>query len=398
MKIWKWARKNWQQILFYTVSIGGLFVLSFYNLESITSSKLSLPELTFLQNSTSLSGILANPLFAPLKLLEYIVIQLGSNSIYLFRAVPALFGVITVIIFYKLARYWFSPLLAWVGSALMSLSVLYLQHSRIVLPDILFSLSLIALLWTAWLTHRTKHPNLSLVLFFLSVAFSFYIPGMVWFTLLALVIQRHHLIKGLKKIQLPYIVAGILIMLLVITPLLRSLLLNPELVKQWLAIPAVIDIKQIALNALYVPLSLTVQSQANPIVNLGRLPYIDLLTLGLAALGSYAFVLRFNLLRTRILVVGTLISWLLISLGETSIILLMPIIYLLATGGLMFLLQQWYSVFPKNPIARTAGLVLLISLVSISGLYNITRYFVAWQHNPDTAATFQETVPPNLVQ
>ncbi len=133
--------------------------------------------------------------------------------------------------------------------------------------------------------------------------------------------------------------------------------------------------------------------------NLARLPYLDILTICLVILGSYAFLLRLDLVRTRALIGAVIISWFIIAFDNSAQInLLLPLIYLTVAAGIMFMLQQWYSVFPKNPIARNIGLILLFSVISISLYYNTTRYFVAWANNPVSQQAFQIKPTSNLLQ
>jgi hypothetical protein len=69
-------------------------------------------------------------------------------------------------------------------------------------------------------------------------------------------------------------------------------------------------------------------------------------------------------------------------------ILMLPFVYLIVAAGIGFMLQQWFRVFPRNPIARTLGASLItIAVISSSG-YNLTHYFIAWAKAPETQSTF----------
>ncbi len=123
------------------------------------------------------------------------------------------------------------------------------------------------------------------------------------------------------------------------------------------------------------------------------------MTLTLTVLGTYSYLIRFNLVRTRAMIGAALISWFLIAFSNTvTIVIILPLVYLTVAAGIMLLLQQWYTVFPYNPIARHIGVALLIAVISISIFYNFNRYFVAWANSPITKVSFSETLPPNLLQ
>jgi hypothetical protein len=397
--ILKWFQNNWKALLIAFFSLIIILGACFYNLESITNSKLSPSEASAIASSSSGERIWNNPLFLPFKIAEYFIIKAGLTSVYLFRAIPALFGVVLVFCFYLLARLWFSPKIAWVASIMLLSSGLFLNYTRLAVPDVLFPLGLLSLLWSAWWVFQNKRTNLRLALSVLIVASSLYIPGLIWFTILVIFIQRKHL-SGIFKRTSPYtLVVASIVTTLLLSPLIRALILQPQLAQSWLAFPESFSPQQFIQDFIYVPASLVVRAQFNPVFNLARLPYLDILTICLVILGSYAFLLRLDLVRTRALIGAVIISWFIIAFDNSAQInLLLPLIYLTVAAGIMFMLQQWYSVFPKNPIARNIGLILLFSVISISLYYNTTRYFVAWANNPVSQQAFQIKPTSNLLQ
>lgn len=278
-------------------------------------------------------------------------------------------------------------------------SGLFLNFTRLAVTDILLPLGLLGLLWSAWWVFQSKRTGPTLILSVFILAASFYIPGLIWFTILVAFIQRRHLIGAFKRTPVPAIFGALVVMALLLAPLGRAFVLDPQLTREWLALPASFSMQQFVQDLIYVPASLVVRAPLNPVFNVGRLPYMDVFTICLVILGSYAFLLRLDLVRTRALIGAIIIAWLLIAFKNTvQINLLLPLLYITVAAGIMFLLQQWYSVFPKNPIARTIGLVLLFGVVSISIYYNTTRYFLAWTNNPISKQAFQEKPPSNLLQ
>lgn len=67
-----------------------------------------------------------------------------------------------------------------------------------------------------------------------------------------------------------------------------------------------------------------------------------------------------------------------------------PFLYIIAAAGIALLLQQWFTVFPKNPFARSVGVVLISICISASVAYNLHRYFIAWPHTPEVIREFQQ--------
>jgi 4-amino-4-deoxy-L-arabinose transferase-like glycosyltransferase len=62
----------------------------------------------------------------------------------------------------------------------------------------------------------------------------------------------------------------------------------------------------------------------------------------------------------------------------------------LAAVGMVYLIDQWYSVFPLNAIARTAGAVALVFLLALTAYQGYVQYFVAWANSPDTYGAYAE--------
>jgi len=398
-RIREWLGENWQPLLLWIGSIGTLLFIGFYHLESITSSKLSPEEIASLSQAKSARLILDNPLWLPYKVGEFLVLKSGHASIYLYRAVPAAFGILLVLLFYALARYWFSPKIAWMATLMLATSTLFLGYSRLALPDILLPLALLSLLGCAWWVNGTRHINITLLVVTITLAAVMYIPGLIWFVGLAALAKKRHIRLAFKKIPLPSLIIFTLCGIALVAPLAYAFMLHPMLLRDWIALPANFTPFETLRDFVFVPTSLIVRALPDPIHNLGRLPYLDILTITLAALGTYSYLIRFNLVRTRAMIGAAVISWLLIAFSNTvSMVLILPLVYLTVAAGIMLLLQQWYTVFPRNPLARNIGVFLILSVISISIFYNFSRYFVAWANSPVTKISFSETLPADLLQ
>lgn len=398
-KIRLWLSDNWRSLILWSITVIGALYICFVQLESMTNGLLSQPEIGAISAASSAEAIGANPLFLPHKLLQWGVLQTIGESVYALRAISALFGLGFVILFYFLVRHWFSSLIAWLTSVLVLTSALFLQYTRLAVPDILLPLALLGLLASAWWIYKSKRPGIALPLSAIVICSALYVPGMIWFTLLVVVIQRKHIITLAKRLSVPSLLLFMLMGLVLLFPLGRAIYLNLNVGRDLLAIPADLNLQVLLRDILQVPMSLLVRAPLNPVFNLGRLPYLDIVTIALCILGAYAYSLRIKLGRTRTLIAATLIAWLLIGMSNMiDIILVLPLLYLTVAGGILFMLQQWYSVFPKNPIARSGGLLLLIIVLSMSVFYNYTRYFSGWIGSPITKTAFEETLPPNLLQ
>jgi hypothetical protein len=101
------------------------------------------------------------------------------------------------------------------------------------------------------------------------------------------------------------------------------------------------------------------------------------------------------ILRGNYFLLGTLIvSTILIVIGgSATIAMLTPLIYLTIAGGLFYMLDQWLTVFPRNPIAKYSGVLLLMTLVSFSILYHLRAYYTAWPNAPETKVVYSVKQP-----
>ncbi|MCA9333765.1 hypothetical protein KC963_01840, partial [Candidatus Saccharibacteria bacterium] len=144
------------------------------------------------------------------------------------------------------------------------------------------------------------------------------------------------------------------------------------------------------------PVFVLARGPLEPVLNLGRLPLLDIFSAAMAVLGVYWYSFKIKLLRTRLLSVFTFIAAILIMLnGVTMLPLLLPLSYIVITAGIMLLLQQWFTVFPRNPIARSLGIGIVCIAIGVTGAYHMRRYFVAWSGDPITKATFSYQLPAN---
>jgi hypothetical protein len=73
-----------------------------------------------------------------------------------------------------------------------------------------------------------------------------------------------------------------------------------------------------------------------------------------------------------------------------SLSIMFPIIMLIAIGGIVDILQRWLGSFPRNPVARSIGVCLLVAAIGFTSFYHLQRYFVAWGNNPAAIEAHKE--------
>jgi hypothetical protein len=149
------------------------------------------------------------------------------------------------------------------------------------------------------------------------------------------------------------------------------------------------SLSHIGSNLVSTVLSIGVRSNGNPVLWVGHSPLLNVTELILGALGVYYYVYRQRSLRSLLLAGTAIVSIVLASLGgNSSIACIIPILYLFITSGLSHFLEEWLTVFPRNPIARTTGIAIICIMLFFSALYQGRSYFVAWPHSAATKQTF----------
>jgi hypothetical protein len=187
--------------------------------------------------------------------------------------------------------------------------------------------------------------------------------------------------------------AGIASFTLLITGLLVfAFLLDPSHILPWLGLTNNIPTPGVyGMNILDSVSNLLIRGPDNPQMWVGVAPILDAFIVVLFLLGSYVAFTQRKLERNKVLFTSLLVLLLLSGFSSSlSSYIMLPLIYIIAASGLGLLLQQWFTVFPINPFARFIGLAVIISVSSLSLVYNMHHYFEVWPKTPAVQAEFQQ--------
>lgn len=387
-KVQRFLALYWQTLLSGAAILVVVFGLLGFRLGS-NMPGLSLAELRFIESSASLDAVLQNPLYLPMKLPMLALQYFELATIATLRAVGSVIGVITVIIFYLTMRQWHTRRTALLTAFLLIVSSWFLHISRLALPYVLFAFAMTMLLAAVVVLHNKQSSKSLLLLASFGLSFALYVPGMVWLLAILTVWQYKLIGQFIKKLAPGVVVVAVLGALLILAPLGYALFRNPALLTTWLALPSQLMPLEWLRRLLVLPVFLTAQGPLEPVYNLGRLPLLDVFTTALVVLGTYAYSFKTKLRRTQLLAVLVGLSMIFIAInGPAFLPLLLPLVFVVAGAGLTLLLQQWFTVFPRNPIARAIGVVTIALVIAITGMYHARRYFVAWAGNPESRAEF----------
>lgn len=383
----KWVTERWPVVV--STVAAGLFILFLFSfrLGSLTDGS-SLVEARYLTNAQYLNTIFSAPAFLIHKLLSFFVLALPFESFGLKR-LPSV-GLILqfTACFYVLVSRWYTTRIALLTTLLFVTSSWTITIGRQALPTVLYLswLPILALLY--WTLSKGKH-SLILLLWAFSFGLGLYVPGILWFVVVLAASQRKRLLSLVRSAAKWQTAVAAATLLVLIVPYLFLLVQHPTSAIATLGLPTTATQFVHFPEQLYrLVLQLFIFSNLNPVFHLGHLPYIDIASTVLFGLGLYR--LRYSPARKMMAWSGIVTAgWAVgAGFGAVNIAIFLPLIYMFIGGGISFLLVQWFTVFPKNPIARGVGLWLVCFLVLLISFYHLSRYFIAWPLSPQTRAAF----------
>lgn len=379
----------------FLAGTGGLLLLAcflLYRLGNLTNgfSAAEAPTVSLIQGrALGLERILENSLFLPHKLGIYIVEKTGLTSLSMIRSVGVLFGLAAATAIYLILKKWHTRRIAIFGTILFVTSSWFLHAARTAVPETSYLL-LPVFLYAAIKLDDGESRFRTVLGCFLITALMLYIPGMVWFVIGLMIWQRRKIVERLQEVN----PLGLMILafgtMVALAPLAYTFYSHPDLIKVWAGYNlANLNVIAALKDFAQVPFQIFVKASPDASVRLGRLPYLDAATVVFCLLGVYWYVSRRGLDRARVLLAGTILSFVLIALyGPPAEAIALPFIYLAAAAGVTVLLRRWFTVFPRNPLARGIGIGLLVITVGMIAFYHTQKYFVAWPNTPATKAAF----------
>jgi hypothetical protein len=354
---------------------------------------MSSSEVEVYQNSKSLGAIWDNPVNAPYKLVVFVLSKVSTQASVLRLASVGL-GMATVLFFYMISRRLFEPLLALGITGLLATSTIFLQASRSISTNAML-LGLVFLLWLAFLFRYRTLNQTSWIIGSAVIGIMLYTPSILYFVIAGAVWQQKRIRQSFEQLTPLTIAITTTILFACLTPIVISLFVEPGLWRDYLGLPdQFASLVNIGKSIAYVPVSLIALSPSDPLRWLGRQPIMDVVAGALFVYGIIAILRNPKLDRLwallGIFAIGTL--WVGLSDNHSNILALIPFVYLVIGVGMQKLIGQWFDVFPRNPLARWTGAVILGIAVAFSLNFQVIRYFVAWAYSPSTRAQYTQVI------
>ncbi len=333
-------------------------------------------------------------------------VLLMGKTILALRLAPALIGIASVYLTYKLMQTWFSERAALAAAFFMATGSWAVTISR---DGFRANLVPLVLVLTCWLvTLAIKKANLRWWLAaggVYGLGFYTYIAWQITPLLLMLLIV--YALVRYRKAALAYLkplAAFGLAALIVLTPLGLYAAGHPGDVFGGRSSVSFTNadlnhgnaLKTLATTLGKTALMFNFRGDPNYRQNLGGAPMLNALVGVLFILGILLCLIRIRDPRYLIILVifgGMLLPEILTAEGiphGLRAIGAMPMAYILAAIGLSELIARWQGIFPLNPIAKPLLAVVLVLVLAFSVFYDYERYFVAWANDPATFEAYSE--------
>lgn len=390
-------RGMWRPILIVISAGLILYMVLFSQLGSLVPG-IHISEAEAYQSSLNLQSIIENPVNAPHKLLQLSLMKVGEVGALWLRATSAIFGVLSVVLFFYLLQRWHTTRVAFLGTVLFATSSSVLHTARLGTPDILLLLGVLGLLALGVRLERERPGSTGLLLTSGVFGILIYVPGFIWLILAGLIWKRRKVSNIISRVPWLSRIGIAILLIILLAPLGYAVYRDLGVFREILGLPAeFLTPIEMLKNLIKAPLSFFIFSPENPVRSLGRLPLLDVFSTAMFALGVYAHWFTRRSERTQFLLGSFVFGTILVALGgSVGIAVLVPSVYVVTAAGITLLLQQWFTVFPRNPLARGVGITMITAAVLVASMYHFNRYFVAWSNTPETRQVFTESL--NQVQ
>ena len=387
---------DWSKIGVGSAMVAIIASLYLFNLGGLVTASPS--EQLMIDQGNSVSNLFSNPLLLPYKLLAFILLQLPGSDLLHVRLTSVLGTCVSVWLFFIVARRWYGLVTGLWTSVLFAASGWVLQTGRAGTAASLIMLMVIGLINLASWVNNSDDDGRVLVVFAAAAGLSLFVPAGIWFVLASVVLLykpllAHRAAASGKQVALA---AGIFIVLFAL--LAVGLVQHTGLLAQWVGLPGELPglvtlAKQAAFSLIYFVL----KGPMLPESWLAHTPLLDVASSVFLLFGILFYARHLGNARTRLLLSFVVIGIVLVALnGAGALHYLVPAVYLVVGGGVAYVMHQWNKVFPRNPIARSVSVGLMVLLLACIVSFHAQRYFIAWRYSPNTVEAYRGQSKPTV--
>lgn len=373
----------------YTILFISYISIVLYTL-FVAPNGLTQAEMDSAQASFSLSPeslFSASIIDAPYKILQKISIMIFGLSHFSIKLPSILLSLLSIVGIIKLTHKWFSRGTATLASiiALTSSQLFFLaQNGTSELLYILYPITIL-FIGASFISSKKKLPYIIAMAAVAGV--SLYTPLSIYIlTALFITAMIHpHLRFIFKKIPKAYLSGGIVLFLAIISPLLIATFKEPEIIKNMLGWPETLNLAE-NIKFLTAQLFSFTNTSSNGVVS----PIINPASIILIGTGLFfTFSSRWTSRSYSVNIWGIILITICV-INPSAITILFTPILILTISGLQSLIHTWYTLFPKNPYARVAGLVPVFVIVVGLLLTNLDSFRLSYLYSPEVVGNFSQ--------
>ena len=336
-----------------------------------------------------------NAVDAPYITTVWLATKTGVDTLRSARMVTVRASVLSILMFFQLLRNWLlSPGKALVGTVLFATSSWTLALGRGAHSAIVGSFLLLLIFTLGTRLLFTTKPFYDWLLLVIATALALYSPTVIWLVFLTGVVSLLHYKQRQRSLPLKLwhkIIIGFVGALLV-APLLIAVITNTSQGLSLLGISSVAQsIPDLFLNMTDAVKSIFFINTTPTVLGLGTIPMLDIFSLFMFLLGCYYFERRLSLKRSKMLFGGLIIGLVVCTISGFDMMrlsILLPLIYIFVAAGVHESISRWLTVFPKNPIARGLGVIVLSTAIGFTGSYHLYKIYIARPGNPEIRALY----------
>lgn len=382
---------RWRYILGYAlIAIGLVSVLLFVALYlpgGISSQEMQSVAKSGAISPTNLNSVAIIDL--PYHLLQKLILKIFGVSILSIKLPSIILSSLSIVAITMLLKLWFKANIGILASLIAITTGQFLFIAQDGTPSIIyiFWAALLMLLATL-ISRQRKFRKILAFIFFIATALSLYTPLSIY-TLLALtvaVLIHPHLRYLLKQIPRKEIILGSVLSAVLLVPLVISIFIDPGAILNLIGIP----IKWPDLGNNFTMLGAEYLGFNKPSGSTIMTPFFELGSMLIILIGIYYTIKNRATAQSHIIISWAIFLLPIVILNPNLInITFLPLVLMLASG-LRMLLNNWYSLFPRNPYARIGGLVPLTVLVAVLIFSGADRYIHGYRYDPNIASSFSQ--------
>ncbi len=383
--------RSLKNIFIVLVFAAVLFFLYFWHIGSLTPG-LSKPEAQVRTSNHSLQSIIDKPINAPHRLVQYAFISAGESGAFWMRSASLIFAVIFLSSFYYIIKCWFGANIALFSTLIFASTPLVVNLSRSATATIMLMAPVSAYAAWEWLSRTETNKALPWLVLAVASALSAYVPGGLILLILMLLIGAKNVIEVIGKINNLWFFAGVVLFIILVTPLGMAIYKNPSIYKDLLLLPATmpqIFSVNFAKSLVWTCLGLVAHTRSHIPEIISRLPVLDVVQIVLGFFGIYAMLKKARKFAVSFLfVVATATTLSTLNNNLLILVLCLPALAFFIAAGLRYLYVEWFKIFPRNPLPQAYALLLIGALVLFHVGFGVRYSLMAWPNTPETKTTY----------